>query len=469
MNPITNALKNLSVSTVNILVALIFFVITAKITNPTFFGEVAIIQLLEVLATTFFALLSHQIVIREVSYMYAKNEIDKKFISTVLLTPLVVSPTFLILLFFPNYVKLAIPYLIMYLYGSYAISIMQGLNRYTEGTIGGIVFLVIRWLVSIIAVIQENIYLFVEIWLLGGVFSTIYSTIVIDKAVNGLPFYFNIDVAKKIFKEGIYLYLSRTAGFLSSQGDRVTTAYLLGSYYLGIYQFAALVASVPNMIIGSLTNVLLPSSSYYKALNKDELTMSRLSFKVTALLTFIIVILSIPLANYILPKLFPDYESGIQPMLILLLATTLPQPLGILTFFLVAFKKSLRPFLVLSIVSAITIPITSYLLIPRLGIIGGALSQLIVSIISSAFTLYYVLESGVFKPTIKEIGIISLIPIIFVYEMFIDPPLFDIVLLLIVILFFKLGRIFEREEKEIIYQFLPSRISFIKNIMRILL
>ncbi|MFP3203101.1 MAG: lipopolysaccharide biosynthesis protein, partial [Sulfolobus sp.] len=53
MNPIKNTLKSLSVTTTNVIVALIFFIITAKITNPEFFGKVAIIQLLEVVTSAF--------------------------------------------------------------------------------------------------------------------------------------------------------------------------------------------------------------------------------------------------------------------------------------------------------------------------------------------------------------------------------------------------------------------------------
>ncbi|BFH72202.1 lipopolysaccharide biosynthesis protein [Sulfurisphaera javensis] len=469
MNPIINALKKLSVTTVNIIVVLIFFIITAKITNPTFFGEVSIIQLLEVISTSFFALLSSQIIVREVSYMYAKKEIDKKFISTVLLTPLFISPVFLVLLFFPNYVKLAIPYLVLYLYSSYAVGIMQGLNRYTEEAISGIIFLIVRWIISIIAVLNQNIYLFIAIWTAGGIFSSVFDSFVIVRAIGGFQFSFDFSIFKKIFREGINLYLSRISGFLSGQGDRVTTSYLLGSYYLGIYQFAALIANAPNMIISGLTGVLLPSASYYKALNKDELIISRLSFKVTAFLTFILVILSLPIAYYIIPRLFPAYQSGIEAMVILLLAITLPQPIIILTNFLIAFKKSLRPFLILSIINASTVLITSFILIPRIGIMGGAISQLITSVISSAFTLYYVLSNRVFHPTLKEIGVLSFIPLIFIYELFVDPPFFDIILLFIVILFFKFTKIFSEQEKDVIYRFLPSRISFIGKIMKILL
>ncbi|WP_338598642.1 lipopolysaccharide biosynthesis protein [Sulfolobus tengchongensis] len=469
MNPIVNALKNLSVTTVNIIVALVFFVITAKITNPSFFGKVAIIQLLEVISVSFFSLLNGNLITREVSYMYAKKEIDKKFISTVLLTPLIISPAFLVLLIFPTYVKLVIPYLVLYLLSSYTGSIMYGLNRYTEGAISGITFLIIRWVISIIAVIRQDIFLFIGIWTAGGVFSTIFNTLVIIRAIGGFKFSFEFTIFKKIFREGINLYLSTTAGFLSSQGDRVTTSYLLGSYYLGIYQFAALIANVPNMILGGLTGVLLPSASYYKALGKDELSISKLSFKVTSLLTFLIAIISLPIAYYLLPSLFPAYKSGIEAMTILLLAITLPQPILILTGFLIAFKKSLRPFLILSIINASTVLTTSFILIPRIGIMGGAISQLIASAVSSVFTLYYVLSSHVFHPSWKEVGILTFIPVIFIYEIFIDPPFFDFVLVLVIILFFKMSKIFSEEEKNVIFNFLPNKLFIIKRFIQILL
>ncbi|QGA53814.1 oligosaccharide flippase family protein [Sulfolobus sp. E5-1-F] len=464
MNPIINALKNLSVATVNIIVALIFFVITAKITNPAFFGKVAIIQLLEVVTVSFFALINANIITREVSYMFAKHEIDKKLISTVLLTPLVVSPVFLILLIFPNYVKLTIPYLILYLFTSYASSIMSGLNKYTEGAISGITFLIIRWGISIIAVLQQNIYLFVEIWLAGAIFSSMFDALVIARSIGGLQFAFSFSIFKKIFKEGLTLYFSSMAGFLAGQGDRVSTAYLLGSYYLGIYQFAALVGGVPNMIMGALTNVLLPSASYYKALGKDELTISRLSFKVTAFITFLLVTVSIPFAYFFIPRFFPDYTNGLEAMTIILLATTLPQPISALTYFLIAFKKSLRPFLYLSVINTLTTVTTSFLLIPRIGIMGGAISQLIVASISSAFTLYYVLSNKVFHPTRREIAVLSLIPIIFSYELFIDPPFLDLIVLVFLIIFFK--KVFTAEEKRVVETFSPK---VFRVIMRILL
>jgi O-antigen/teichoic acid export membrane protein len=103
----------------------------------------------------------------------------------------------------------------------------------------------------------------------------------------------------KHFKEGLPLYLSSSATFLSSQGDRVTTAYLLGSYYLGLYQFSALVAGVPSMVLGSMSGVLSLTASFYKALGGGEKKMPSLSFRVLALISFLAVIISIPVAIFV--------------------------------------------------------------------------------------------------------------------------------------------------------------------------
>jgi len=466
MNPIINALKNLSTTTVNVIVTLVFFVVTAKITNPAFFGKIAIVQLLEVISVSFYLVLNSNVINREISYMYAKKEIDKTFISTVLLTPFIISPTFLILLIFPSYVKLTIPYLVLYIFEAYVNSIITGMNKFTESAILGSSFLIIRWIVSIIAVLLKNIYLFIGIWTLGAFVTNSIGFIIIYKALNGLPMKFDPAIFKRIFRIGLPLYLSNGAGFLNSQGDRVTTSYLLGSYYLGLYQFAALVAGVPSMIVSGLNNVLLPSSSYYKALGKDEVLMSRLSFKVISLLTLLIIAISLPFAEILIPKLFPDYIDSIKPMIILLLASTLPAPITMLTTFLVAFNKSLRPFLVLTGANAFTTVFTSFLLIPRIGIMGGAYSQLAVAIISSSFTLFYVLRERVFQPTKKEEIVLSLIPLTFLFEFFVDPTYMDIVYVILIILIFKLLGVFENKEKEIILNFTPS---ILRRIIKIFL
>lgn len=446
MNPIKNTLKSLSVTTTNVIVALIFFIITAKITNPEFFGKVAIIQLLEVVTSAFFYFIPGQIITREISYLYARKEISKSVIGKFLSFPFLVLPLFLILLLFPNYVKLTIPYLFLYLLNGVMGSIMVGMDMFTETAITGNIFLIIRWGISIIAVLSHNIYLFIEIWTLGGIISVSMNYAFLSRKVGLILPSFDFAFLFKHFKEGLPLYLSSSATFLSSQGDRVTTAYLLGSYYLGLYQFSALVAGVPSMVLGALGGVLLPTASFYKALGKDEKKMSSISFRVLSLITFLAVIISIPTAVLVVEKFFPAYISGIKVLILLLLATTLPFPIGSLTNFIIAAKKSLRPFLILSLLNGGLVLLTSFLLIPRIGIIGGAISQAIVSTISSSFVLVYALKEDTFVLGKRESAILFMMPLIAFYEVFVDPPYLDFLLLLSVILLFKTFRIITAED-----------------------
>jgi O-antigen/teichoic acid export membrane protein len=466
MNPIKNTLKSLSVTTTNVIVALIFFIITAKITNPEFFGKVAIIQLLEVVTSAFFYFIPGQIITREISYLYARKEISKSIIGKFLSFPFLALPLFLILLLFPNYVKLAIPYLFLYLVNNVMIALMIGMDMFTESVITGNFFLIVRWGISIIAVLSHNIYFFVEIWTLGGIISVSMNYAFLSRKVGIILPSLDFAFLFRHFKEGLPLYLSSSASFLSSQGDRVTTAYLLGSYYLGLYQFSALVASVPTMVLSALNNVLLPTASFYKALGSDEKKMSSISFRVLSLISFLFVIISIPIAILVVDRFFPDYTAGVEVLILLLLVTTLPFPLISLTNFIIAAKKSLRPFLFLSSLNGGLVLLTSFLLIPRIGIMGGAISQAIVSTIYSSFVLVYALKEDTFVLGKKESTLLFVMPLIAFYEVFVDPPYLDFLLLLSVILLFKMFRIITAEDMKLIDSFLPSKLKFIISLMK---
>ncbi|MCH4816863.1 MULTISPECIES: lipopolysaccharide biosynthesis protein [Saccharolobus] len=468
MNPIKNALKSLSVTTTNVIVALIFFIIAAKISNPAFFGKVAIIQLLEVVTSTFFYFIPSAIITREVSYLYARKEINKNVVGKFFSFPFLALPVFLILLIFPNYIKLTIPYLFLYLLNIVITAIMIGMDMFTESAITGNLFLIIRWGISIIAVLLHNIYLFIEIWTLGAVLSVSMNYAFLSKKVGLVLPSLNFAFLFKHFKEGLPLYLSSSANFLSSQGDRVTTAYLLGSYYLGIYQFSALVAGVPSMILGALGGVLLPTASFYKALGKDEKKMSSLSFRFLSLLTFLAVIISIPVGEIVIDYFFPAYKTGLEVFTLLLISSTIPFSISSLTNFIVAAKKDLRPFLILSALNGSLVLLTSYLLIPKMGIIGGAISQIIVATISSIFVLFYSIKTSIFFPSKKEIVLLLMIPLIGIYEVIVDPPFLDFVLIVIILSIFKIFKIINEGEVRIIEGFLPRGLKFVSTILRII-
>lgn len=184
-----------------------------------------------------------------------------------------------------------------------------------------------------------------------------------------------------------------------------------------------------------------------------------------SLITFLVVIIFIPIAVLVVEKFFPDYTKGLEALILLLLANTLPFPIGALTNFIIAAKKSLRPFLFLSLLNGSLVLITSFLLIPRLGIIGGAISQVIVSAISSSFVLSYALREGVFVPAKREKALLVLMPLIGLYEVFVDPPYLDFLLLLFIFILF--NKVITLDNVKLIESFLPSKLKFITSLLKV--
>jgi O-antigen/teichoic acid export membrane protein len=170
----------------------------------------------------------------------------------------------------------------------------------------------------------------------------------------------------------------------------------------------------------------------------------------------------------VIAHFFPKYVSGVPAFILLLLASALPFPIGALTNFIVAFKRDLRPFLILTLLNASTVLVTSYLLIPKIGIVGGAISQVIVAIVGSLFTVFYALRTKVFFPTFKEYVVLSILPLVGIYEVFIDPWLFAVLLMAAILVTFKFLGVIEREDVELIRGFLSRRLMFVYKFLRIL-
>ncbi|BFI76536.1 oligosaccharide flippase family protein [Sulfurisphaera ohwakuensis] len=454
MNPLTGGLKFLSTTLFNSLMALIFFLIAGHFATPSFVGKVAIIQLMETIAGSFFAILPYSLVTREVSYHYASSKDYNKIAHTSLSYSLLVSPIFLFLFFFPSYLWLSVPYFILYLFINYQSRLLNGLGKFTEVNAGNAVFTVSRWGLSIIAIFYHSIELLILIWTIGALLRAIYYQ-------HYLPFKFSIDINifKEIIKVGLPIYLSGIVGFISSQGDRVITAFLLGSYYLGIYQLVALAAVVPSMLISSFSSSLLPSSTYYYAKGKDMAQMSSMSFRIATLFSLPIAILGYAIAPLFISKLFPQYVLGIPAMQLLILFLTATMPLQFLSTFIIAAKKNYRPFLIIGSVSAAEVIGVSYYLIPKIGILGAAIAQVINVVLTSILYLFFSYTQGVFRLEKKEIGSIVLIGLSFL-------ALVNwIVAIVIILLGFKLLGIVSIDEIKIIENFTPSTLRKMTKIL----
>ena len=391
MNPLTGGLRFLLTTLFNSLVALVFFLVAGHFASPSFVGEVAIIQLVETITISFFSVLPFQLVTREVAHYYASSQDYTKVIYTTLSYSLLISPFLLFLLFFPSYLWLSIPYFVLFLYSSYQFQLLSGLGKFTEASVGNAVFTIARWGLSVVAIFYHSIELLILIWTMGALVKAIYYQ-------RFLPFKLYIDkgLLMETVRTGFPIYLYGAILFVSFQGDRAMTAFLLGSYDLGIYQLVALAAMVPSMIIYSFSNSLIPSSTYYYVKGRDIREMSSMTFRVVSLISLPTAILSYAVSPLFISKLFPEYVSGIESMQLLVLFLTATMPLQLLSTFMIATKVSYRPFILIGSLSAVEVISLSYLLIPVLGILGAALAQVVNALLTSALYLVFSVKQKIF-------------------------------------------------------------------------
>mgnify|MGYP001770725366 CR=1 FL=1 len=408
MNPLTGGLKFLSITLFNSLVALAFFFVAGRFASPPFVGKVAIIQLVEVITASFFSVLPFQLVTREVAHYYASSQDYTKVIYTSLTYSLLVSPFLLFLFFFPSYLWLSIPYFVLFIYTTYQLQLLSGLGKFGEANIGNAIFTLARWGLSIIAIFYHSIEMLIIIWTLGALVKAIYYQ-------RLLPFKLYIDwqILKETVKLGFPIYITSIVNFVSSQGDRVVTAFLLGSYDLGIYQLVALAAVVPSMFISSFSSSLLPSSTYYYVKGRDMREMSSMTFRVVSLVSLPIAILGYAISPLFISKLFHQYVPGIESMQLLVLFLTVTMPLQLLSTFMIAAKVSYRPFILIGSLSAVEVVSLSYLLIPKLGILGAAIAQVVNALLTSALYLLFSVKQNVFPLGRREAFTLVLIALSF--------------------------------------------------------
>jgi len=186
---------------------------------------------------------------------------------------------------------------------------------------------------------------------------------------------------------------------------------------------------------------------------------------VLSLISIFSAIISIPIAISVVYKFFPAYASGIQALIILLLALTLSIPFTSLSSIIVASKKDLRPFILIAVINGITVVSTSYFLIPKIGILGAAISQLIVNIMYSMEVIIYAIRSNVFNPSLKEIGVTLVTVFIGMFMFFMDSRFIDLILALSVIIIFRGLKIFTKDEIITIILFISKNMKFLSKIL----
>jgi O-antigen/teichoic acid export membrane protein len=237
-----------------------------------------------------------------------------------------------------------------------------------------------------------------------------------DKAVK--------EISEKTSMSLIFAYswpiiLSSFIGYGSQYVDRFVVAYFLDVSTLGIYSFALILSSSLAFFAGPLVNVLIPKLSEYFSIN-DRSKLARGVNLSSTLMVLIYSPLSLGLASIapiVLSLLAKSvYSTGTTALMILVGVSSFFLMWNIFSSVIYAIRKTKVYILSTSVTLASNV-ILSFLLIPKMGMIGAAIANSSVNIFSFIVTYYFAIIKETIKydwVTILKIWFSSFIMFIFV-------------------------------------------------------
>jgi O-antigen/teichoic acid export membrane protein len=193
------------------------------------------------------------------------------------------------------------------------------------------------------------------------------------------------------------LILAQFIGYGSQYVDRFVVAYFLSISTLGIYSLVLIVSQSLSFLSTPLVNILVPKLSEYFSLTDNE----RLRRGVNLSSVFIMMISSplslgvasvAPIALSLLARY--EYSSGYVALIILLGVSSLFILGSVMSSVITAVKKT-RVYIVSTSLTLISNVLLSFILIPRIGMIGAAVANSSVLVISFIVMYYYAIVKGI--------------------------------------------------------------------------
>jgi O-antigen/teichoic acid export membrane protein len=276
----------------------------------------------------------------------------------------------------------------------------------------------------------------------------------------------------------IPLIFASVISYGSSYIDRIFVSIFTDLSTLGVYGFALLMATGLAMVVTPITNILLPKVS--AMFSRNDMDSIRSAFRLsTTVLTFVYVPCALGLAaiSYRFIQIFAtgSYVSGAVPAMIILSVTALLVSQNIMSQAVYAHGKT-SIFIWIATFTLISNLTLSILLIPRYSMIGAAIANSSVYMVS--FIVLYATSRKLGFLNYDMISMIkiwvsSIVVFIVVYYLGTVFPYGDLSLLELVVigtvvylLMVKLLRVIRKEYAEIILDNIPSNLRFINRLVR---
>ena len=259
--------------------------------------------------------------------------------------------------------------------------------------------------------------------------------------------------------------------------DRIIVSYFINLSYLGIYNYALVIASVAAVLTMPISNLLIPKLSGYFSL--DDRTGFRNTVKMLLNISSMIYIpgaMGIAAISRITLYIFagPSYVIAYIPLIIIMFVTSLFIGTVILASAVKSVQKS-RIFVFSSGLALLSNIILSIILIPRFNIIGAGIAYSSMTTVNFAIIYAYARRLGISNYDIKTvikiwISSIILFILIFAAQFYLPYNVFSEVFLILagiaIYLFeIKFMKLMGAPEKEFIISVVPSRFSSLRKLL----
>lgn len=267
---------------------------------------------------------------------------------------------------------------------------------------------------------------------------------------------------RPVFSYSMPILFSSIIGYGSTYIDRFVVAYFLTTAQLGVYSFVLLISGSLGILVGPISNVLLPKlSEIYSTGTRED--MKRAVATASYILAYIYTpaALGVAALSREILLLFAgiEYFPGTVPLSILMFISALFITQNVLSPALFSIRAT-RIFMIVALSTLVSNVSLSFLLIPRFGLVGAALSNSSVSAVGFLLQYYFARRF-----TVSEFQIIRIAKILigsgimffilmfaqmhFGFSVYLLPE-YIVVGFLIFVISGKVMRIFDHETKELI-------------------
>ena len=259
--------------------------------------------------------------------------------------------------------------------------------------------------------------------------------------------------------------------------DRIIVSYFINLSYLGIYNYALVIASVAAVLTMPISNLLIPKLSGYFSL--DDKSGFRNTVKMLLNISSMIYIpgaMGIAAISRITLYIFagPSYAIAYVPLIIIMFVTSLFIGTVILASAVKSVQKS-RIFVFSSGLALLSNIILSIILIPRFNIIGAGIAYSSMTTVNFAIIYAYARRLKISNYDIKTvikiwISSIILFILIFAAQFYLPYNIFSEVFLILagiaIYLFeIKFMKLMGSPEREFIISIVPSRFSLLRKLL----